>query len=66
MAKTFNKTAKRRRVLAHGASRALNNGTHKRSPATVTLRTKAGRRVITSPAKSTTSLAGWSEAFSGK
>jgi hypothetical protein len=66
MPKTFNNTSKKRHGLAHAESGAFHNGARKKSPASVMLRTKAGRRVITSPAKSATSLANWSEAFSGK
>lgn len=60
------KAAKKRHAFAHAKSGTLNNGACKKSPASATLRSKAGRRIITSPAKSMTSLASWSEAFSGK
>ena len=51
---------------ATGVAGEHKNGVRKKSPASVTLRTKAGRRVLTSPAKSATSLASWSHAFAGK
>jgi hypothetical protein len=56
----------RTKAVAHDRAHDLRNGAHKKSPASVTLRTKTGRRVITSPAKSETSLASWSQAFSSK
>ena len=60
------KTSKKRRAWTYAAVRKLKNGVRMKSPASVTLRTKTGRRVITSPAKSATSLASWSHAFAGK
>ena len=66
MAETSNKASKKRRAWTSAEARDLKNGARKKSPTTLTLRTKAGRRVITSPAKSVTSLASWSQAFSGK
>jgi hypothetical protein len=60
------KTSKKRRAWTHAEVRELKNGARKKSPASVTLRTKAGRLVFTSPAKSATSLASWSRAFAGK
>jgi len=54
------------RAWTGGTSRGVKNGARKKSPARVTLRTKAGRRVLTSPAKSATSLASWSHAFAAK
>ena len=57
------KASKRRRASGHAKVGEFDNGARKKSPAGVTLRTKAGRRVITSPAKSATSLASWSQAF---
>jgi hypothetical protein len=56
----------KRRAGTFAASRKTKPVARKRRPATITLRTKAGRRVITSPAKSQTSLASWSDAFSAK
>lgn len=60
------KTSKKRRAWTPAKVRELKNGARKKRPASVTLRTKSGRRVLTSPAKSATSLASWSHAFSGK
>jgi hypothetical protein len=57
---------KQRQPRIDDAAHDLKNGARKKSPANVTLRTKTGRRVITSPAKSVTSLASWSQAFSSK
>jgi hypothetical protein len=66
MAKTANKTSKKRSAFAHAELRAADNGARKKSPVTVTLRTKGGRVVIASPAKSATTLASWSQAFGSK
>ncbi len=57
---------KKRQAWTNAAAHDLKNGARKKSPASVTLRTKTGRRVLTSPAKSATSLASWSHAFAGK
>jgi hypothetical protein len=54
------------RAWANGTGRELKSGARKKRPASVTLRSKAGRRVLTSPAKSATSLASWSHAFADK
>jgi hypothetical protein len=58
--------SKKRRTSGSAKVHDLENGARKKSPATVALRTKAGRLVFTSPAKSATSLASWSRAFAGK
>lgn len=63
MAKFAKKSKMRAATNAPGEHK---NGARKKGPASVTLRTKAGRRVLTSPAKSATSLASWSHAFAGK
>lgn len=60
------KSAKKRRAWTAAEVRKLKAMARKKSPASVTLRTKSGRRVITSPAKSATSLTSWSHAFSAK
>jgi hypothetical protein len=58
--------SKKRRAWASEDVRRLKAAARKKRPASVTLRTKSGRRVITSPAKSATSLASWSAAFGGR
>ena len=63
MAKFAKKSKMRATTNAPGEHK---NGARKKGPASMTLRTKAGRRVLTSPAKSATSLASWSHAFAGK
>ena len=60
------KKSKKRPASTSARVRDLKNGARKKSPANVTLRTRAGRLVFTSPAKSATSLASWSRAFAGK
>ena len=65
------KRSKKRRAWISGEVRDLKTVASRKAPASkaakkMTLRTRAGRQVITSPAKSETSVTTWSEAFSGE
>ncbi len=60
------KKIKKRRSWTATEVRELKTLARKKTPAArmaTTLRTKTGRHVITSPAKSTTDITGWSQAF---
>jgi len=65
------KSSKKRRAWTATGVRELKSSARKKTPAAkiakkLTLRSKAGRQLMTSPAKSATDVTAWSEAFGGK